>query len=161
MGLVIFSNTVKTYIPPQKGKTQLKKILDVAYSVEPDRFESDHEALCSFLSSKQRRRCLLSVFTYIDSEQEATETARAYEFLSKNNMLVLSSLQSPGLSALSAAVVKSAEDVYVRAAAIYRLDSQRRAATAISGRGIYGVFAVPADLLTQVINKYVMIKKLL
>lgn len=69
VGLLAFTDRVKLYIPPGKGKPQLQKILAGLYNLQPEVVESDYQAACRYISVKNRKRSLVCIFTDLIDEE--------------------------------------------------------------------------------------------
>src|SRR5436305_13039979 len=70
-GLLVYSDRVKRYIPPRKGRNQLGMVIEAIHDLVADPVESDPIAAFSYLSSRWQRRSLLVCFTDVDTREEA------------------------------------------------------------------------------------------
>ena len=78
VGLAVFADGVKAYLPPAAGRLQYRKIVDTLYSTTPSLTYVDYLALFKELNVRLTRRSLLCVFTdFLDEEQASTMVAPA------------------------------------------------------------------------------------
>lgn len=159
VGLVVFGNTIKAYLKPAKGMAQMEKIIHALYSLEAEFYESDYRELVSHLGIYQRKRALICLFTHIGDEERGKDLAAVLGPLRKKHGLLLVSLQNPGLKGLVGAPVENLQHVYTKAAALYRLKTERNAGHILAGLGIPSISAVPQDLTLEVIHRYIAMKK--
>jgi len=159
VGLVVFGNAIKTYLKPAKGGIQMEKILQTLYGLEAEFYESDYRELVSHLGIHQRKRALICLFTHVGDEERGKDLAAVLAPLRKKHGLLLVSLQNAVLKGLVAAPVEHLQHVYTKAAALYRLKTERNASHILAGLGIPSVSAVPQDLSLEVIQRYMALKK--
>jgi uncharacterized protein (DUF58 family) len=84
VGLVLFSNEVEKYIPAQKGRSQVQRILRDIFYHKPLSRRTSLATVCRFLSSILKKRS--HVFLLSDFQDEGYETA--LKFLAKKNHVV-------------------------------------------------------------------------
>src|SRR5206468_5867241 len=71
VGLMVYSDVVKRYIPPRKGRNQLGFLIEAIHDLVPEPVESDPAAAFSYLASRWKRRSLLVSFTDLEDANEA------------------------------------------------------------------------------------------
>ncbi|MGI6705992.1 MAG: DUF58 domain-containing protein [Clostridia bacterium] len=159
VGLVVFGNAIKASLKPARGMVQVEKIIQTLYGLEAEFYESDYRELVSHLGIYQRKRALICLFTHIGDEERGKDLAAVLAPLRKKHSLLLISLQNPIFKGLVAAPVENLQHVYTKAAALYRLKTERDAGRILAGLGIPSISAVPQDLNLEVIQRYIAMKK--
>ncbi len=84
VGLILFSDTIRAYIPPRKGRTAVLRIVREVLAAEETADKTDIRAALHFLSSVQKRRAvvfLLSDFVDQGYEPALRSAARRHDLI--------------------------------------------------------------------------------
>src|SRR5207302_486516 len=68
VGLIAFAAQVRAFVPPSKGRAQLRTLMDALYSLQPELEESDYAAAFDLVAKATTRRALVCVFTDLVDE---------------------------------------------------------------------------------------------
>ncbi|MBE2250088.1 MAG: DUF58 domain-containing protein [Myxococcus sp.] len=158
VGLVVFADGVKSFLPPGSGRAQYRKIVDTLYSSRPSLTYVDYLALFKELNVRLVRRSLLCVFTdFLDEDQAATMVGPMRR-LAKRHVPVCLSIKDAALHRLLRTPPPDAETAYQHAVASELL-LEREAAKRKVGQDGVAVIDVEADALSlAAVNKYLEIK---
>src|SRR5262249_61324611 len=63
LGLLVFSHTVHTYLPPAKGRAAHARFLQALYSVKPELCYVNYREAFQYLIARHPKRALTMVFT--------------------------------------------------------------------------------------------------
>ncbi len=73
IGVILFSNKIEKFIPPQKGKSHILRIIRELLNFEPDEQETDIAEALRYLTNAIKKRCtafLISDYIDFDSNQK-------------------------------------------------------------------------------------------
>ena len=159
VGLLVYADTVRRYIPPRKGRSQVGMIIEAIHDLIAEPVESDPVAAFSYLTTRWKRRSLLVNFTDYDDPDRARDLTLAYGSLTRRHLALICRVQDPLLNDAVQAPVQTVKDMYRRAAA-NTLMEDRRAATAIVGAsGIHNLDSEPQDLAANLVSYYFHVKE--
>lgn len=158
VGLVVFADGVKAFLPPAAGRTQYRKLVDTLYSSKPHLTYVDYLALFKELNTRLLRRSMLCVFTdFLDEDQAATMVGPMRR-LSKRHVPVCLSIKDAALHRLLHTPPPDAEVAYQHAVASELLLDREAAKRKVGQDGVT-VIDVEADALSlAAVNKYLEIK---
>lgn len=159
VGLLVFSDRVKTYLPPRKGHAQVYAILEALYNVEAGLDEPDYRGALAYLQARWRRRSLVVCFTDLWDPDSSRQTIAELAALQPRHLAAaVTLLDTPLLRAAEQAPV-SAAAIYRKAVALQMLDDRHHANAALRQRGVL-VIDAPADRLSaELISRYLEVKE--
>lgn len=158
VGLVVFADEVKAFLPPAAGRNQYRKIVDTLYSASPHLTYVDYLALFKELSVRLLRRSLLCVFTdFIDEDQAAT-MVEPFHRLAHRHVPVCLSVKDTGLNRLLATPPPDVEAAYQHAVAAELLSDREAMKRRIGTSGVQMIDVQPDELSLAAVNKYLEIK---
>jgi uncharacterized protein (DUF58 family) len=159
VGLLVYADTVRRYIPPRKGRNQLGFIIEAIHDLVAEPVETDTAAAMSYLSAKWKRRSLLVCFTDVDDEDQARSVAQAFGPLARRHLPLVVRVSDGRLKELADRPLASLDDMYGKAAAVM-LQSDRRAADAVlASAQIHSLESEPQDLAASLVSFYFMVKE--
>ncbi len=158
VGLVAFADQVKLYIPPGKGKPQLQKILAGLYNLQPEIVESNYQAVCRYLSFKNRKRSLICIFSDLLDEEVSNELITYVASLTKNHLVMCITLLDSSLVAQANKIPRDSREVYEKGVARAVLRNREIAVARLQSKGVVVVSVPPEELSVALINKYLEIK---
>lgn len=159
VGLLVYSNTVKRYIPPRKGRNQVGFIIEALHDLVSEPVESDHSAAFAYLASRWKRRSLVVAFTDLDDADQARAFSASFGPIARHHIALVVSVGDPGLKQDAACKVASCEDMYQKAASLFILSDRKCAETVLSNHNIYWIDSEPQDLSSALVSYYFMVKE--
>ncbi|MEZ0326092.1 MAG: DUF58 domain-containing protein [Fimbriimonas sp.] len=159
VGLLVFSDTVKRYIPPRKGRSQAGLIIEAVHDLVPEPVESDPGAAFAYLASRWTRRSLLVGFTDYEDEDRARDLLVAFKPMSRRHLALLVRVQDPRLDEVLAAPIANPKALYMRAAASMLMEDRMAAKALLRASGIHNLESEPQDLAASLVNYYLMVKE--
>jgi uncharacterized protein (DUF58 family) len=158
VGLVAFSDEVRKYVPPKKGRAQVTAMIDAVHDLVAEPLESDTVGAMSYLAQRWKRRSLLVLFTDVDHPDRAREVLRALTPLVRRHLILLVRVKDDLLDTLLAEPLRS-EDVAFQKAAAVLLDEDRKAATTmLDAAGVHHLDSAPATLAGDLVSYYFDVK---
>lgn len=159
VGLLVFADTVQTWIPPAKGRGQVYRILDALYNAGARRAEPDYRGAFSFLKSRWRRRSLVVCFTDLWDPDSSRQTMLELSSLQPRHLVACVTLMDTKVLRKAEAPLQSLDDLYEQGVALQVLDDRGRATSELQRRGVLVVDS-PADKLSAaLVNRYLEVKE--
>lgn len=84
VGAILFSDKVEAYIPPQKGRKSVLKLIRELLVNDPKSIKTDIALACNYLNNVQKKRCiafLISDFHDQNYDNAMSLTARRHDFI--------------------------------------------------------------------------------
>ncbi|HRF59445.1 MAG TPA: DUF58 domain-containing protein [Fimbriimonadaceae bacterium] len=159
VGLLVFADNVRRYIPPRKGRNQAGFILDAVHGLEAEAAAANYTAAFGYLASRWKRRSLIVVFTDAEDDAQAAEMAAALTPLTRRHLLMLVRVSDPRLKELAGADVTDATDLYRKAAALWYSSDRRRADARFRMSGVQNIDSEPQDLSNALVSAYLRVKE--
>jgi uncharacterized protein (DUF58 family) len=159
VGLLVYSDVVKRYIPPRKGRNQLGFIIEAIHDLIPEPVESDPAAAFSFLASRWKRRSLLVNFTDVEDPEEAFALTTAFGPVARRHVSLLARVSDPRLKELFVKELESVDDLFLRTSALLFISDRKKATVALSAAGLHSLEAEPQDLAAALVSFYFDVKE--
>lgn len=159
VGLLVYSDIVKRYIPPRKGRAQIGIIIEALHDLVAEPVESDPRAAFAYLAARWKRRALLVTFTDCEHQEKAMELTTAMGSLVRRHLVLIARVSDPRLKDALDASLADATGMYTRAAAILFARERRDAGVALSTANIHNLEAEPRDLASALVNYYFLVKE--
>ena len=120
-GLVTFDRTVLGVVPPRAGRSQLGRVTEAMYALEPALVESDYRGAFSATLARFRRRALLVVLTELVEQAVGEYLLPALPLIARNHLVLIGAVRDPDVLAWAASVPTDAAEAYRKAAAVAAL----------------------------------------
>ncbi len=159
VGLLVYGDTVRRYIPPKKGRAQIGAVIEACHDLVAEPVESDPIAAFAYLSARWKRRSLLVTFTDYEDEDRARELATAMSSVSRRHLSLLVRVTDPRIDELLYAPLVNTAAMYQRAAATMLMSDRRQAMALLTGAGIKTLDAEPQDLAAKLVTYYFTVKE--
>jgi uncharacterized protein (DUF58 family) len=159
VGLMVFDETVRAYIPPTSGKRSLAAIRDALISIQPVLTEPDYAAAFATLAIRQRSRALVVVFTdVIDARASRAMIANITRKESRHLHLVVALRSDPLFAAAEPRPEKGIDALYESAAAEELVLARGEALQRMRMAHVSVVDVSPSQMTAAVVNRYLEIK---
>jgi uncharacterized protein (DUF58 family) len=159
VGLLVFSDRVKTFVPPARGGAQAERMLEELYALEAELVEPDFRAAISFLRARARKRAMVCAFTdLVDPEV----SARALSYLSSlrpQHLPLVATIRDAEVEALADADPEAAGEAYAKAIAARTLGQRELALARLRASGALVCDAPPGELAAAVVERYLSVKR--
>ncbi len=158
VGLVVFADGVKTYLPPAAGRGQYRKIVDALYSASPSLTYVDYLALFKELNVRLTRRSLLCVFTDFLDEEQASTMIDPLHRLARRHVPLCLSVKDTALLGLLRQPPPGPEEAFQHAVASELLADREMLKARVSMGGVQMIDVQPDELSLAAVNRYLDIK---
>lgn len=156
-GVVAFDREVRAVVPPASSRSQLSRVVEALYDLEPALFESDYAEAFAETLARFRRRALLVVLTELGPSVEEW-LVPALPLVVKDHIVVVAAVRDPDVARWSAAAPEDAPATYRRVAAVAALEDRRRTVARLRGLGATVVDAAPGRLAPTLADTYLQLK---
>lgn len=158
VGLLIFADDVRLFVPPRRGLGHYRALLDAVYRVKAELTFVDFRRLAAFIKLRVPKRSLLVVLTDLLDEAHAMPLTHEARVLGKKHLLVCVSLRDPEAERLATSPVRSDDEAWSRAAAADLVMERDVVKAHLIKSGVALVEAPASDLSLSVVNRYLEIK---
>jgi len=158
IGLLAFDADVQSYIPPNKGRAQVYKILEKLYNLNAGLVESDYREAFQYLATRWRRRSLVIIFSDLVDPETSAQLLDAIPILEERHRVVCVTVSDPHIHAAAKREEISAHMIHEKAVAIQVLQDRKQAINVMRRRGVWTVDSPPQDLSADLINHYLELK---
>lgn len=156
--LMLFNTEVINMVPPGKGPSHRKKILDSLYHIDYNNETSNFEEAFFYFKKKERHRSIIFLFTDFDTVEEAENMLKVLPAITKNNIVIIVLIKSDKLEKISSIKIKNQEDLFNKGVALEILEERRKIINMLNGKGIFCIECEAEKLEYTVINKYIQVK---
>jgi uncharacterized protein (DUF58 family) len=157
-GLVAFDREVRAVVGPAGRATQLSRITEAMFDLDPVLVESDYRGAFTTTVARFRRRALLVVLTDLVEQAVAETLLPALPIVTRNHLVLVGAVTDPEVVDWAESPAEDAEAVYRRAAAIGALEERRRTVRRLRAAGATVVDCPPDRLSAELADAYLRIK---
>jgi uncharacterized protein (DUF58 family) len=159
VGLLIFDDEVRAFIPPTRGTAALRLIRDALVPVQPTMVEPDYAAAFRTLATRLSRRSLLVLYTDVIDVRSSRSLLALTTRGARVHLPVVVALRNDALVAAATPHSAATTDaLYESAAAEELLSARDEALERMRQAGVSVLDVKPQAMSTAVINRYLEIK---
>jgi uncharacterized protein (DUF58 family) len=159
VGLLIFDDEVRAFIPPTRGTAALRLIRDALVPVQPSLVEPDYAAAFRTLANRSSRRSLVVLFTDVIDVRSSRSLLALTTRGARVHLPVVVALRNDALvEAATPHGATSTDALYQSAAAEELLSARDEALERMRQAGVSVLDVKPQAMTTAVINRYLEIK---
>jgi len=159
VGLVVFAESVRTYLPPSRGTGQYRRILSALYAIEPELCHVDYNAVITFLMAQARSRSLVVMFTDLLDEAHSRPLVDYTRLLMPRHLPVCVTLNDSALVGMRHVVPSAEGEMFDRAVATELLREREILKNELVQMGAHVIDRPPEQLSVETINAYVDLKR--
>jgi uncharacterized protein (DUF58 family) len=158
VGVLAYDRRIVHCVPPGRGRSHLRQILEHLARVQPAESEADHVSAAGRLLTEQKRRSLVVWMTDVPDSAMAPEVIQAASQLTPRHLVLFVVIGQPDLARVVDRRPSSADEMYHVAAAqevVHRRD------LLLAGVRARGVLAIEATgmLSPALVNAYLGVKR--
>lgn len=157
-GVVSYAHKMSGYVPADKRRNQMYRILEFLYAQKTNYSESNVEVLQSFIHSNLKQRSLLLLYTNFESLNGMKRQLPYFRLLNKHHIVVVIFFKNTELDLLLEKDAESTREVYRKVIAEKLHYEKLQIVSELKRNGIYSVLTTPQNLSIDTINKYLEIK---
>lgn len=149
-GLLVFSGTIHTYIPPVKESRLYANILPALYAAEPEFSKTDYSGAYSFLQRRLQKNSLIFVFSELYNSVVSGELVNVLMLLSQHHRVHFISFEEWEKAPEGA----RHDDVTRWVLQQDQFLEKERIVRDLRKRGVTTIRVNPGDITRQVVNSY-------
>lgn len=157
VGLGTFGGAQR-WLTAKKGQASLNQILNTLYDLQPTNQAPDYSQAATELLVRQKKRALVIVVSNLRDE-DTDDLLPALHLLRKRHLLLFASMREQALDTNLEQPVHNLEDAIEQAAVTHYLQQRQRTLEKIRAAGAHCLDVPPAELSTQLVNRYLDIKR--
>jgi uncharacterized protein (DUF58 family) len=155
VGLLAFSDTIKSYAPPAGGAGAARAIVQAGYDLHPELVETAYGEAFEHVGVRVRKRSLVVLFTQVVDDVAAAELLRLMRGVMPRHLPLLVILRDIEIDEL---VEGTNDDPYVRGAAAELSSFRDRLVRDLKRHGALVLDVSPGQLTPALIDRYLEIK---
>ena len=159
VGVMAFADGVQHFVPPQRGRVALRRVLDVLTVVEPTLVEPDYPGAFRYLAVRNRKRALTVLFTDIIDRMASEALVAHVATLRPRHLPLAVTLRNPELDAVAGLRPVRPEDGFRKAAAEELLRAREEALAHIRRAGVLVLDVAPQRAAQAVVASYLDLKR--
>ncbi|MCE5326821.1 MAG: DUF58 domain-containing protein [Planctomycetaceae bacterium] len=159
LGLATFTTQVDRFLRARGGRGHFRACRDTLLNVQPSAVTPDFGELFSFVRTRIRRRALLIILTNLDDPIIAEQFAHHVRVVSRQHLVLVSSLKNPDVAPLFEREAASVEDIYAGLGGHLQWRRLRELEAALRRRGISFHQLDNETLSAQLISQYMAVKQ--
>ncbi len=157
-GLSVFDRTVHTLVGAAGGRSQLSRVTEAIYAVEPALVESDYAGAFASTLAHFRRRTMLVVHTDLNGTVVAEALLPAMPMILRHHVVVVCAVRDPDVINWSTHGPRNGDDARRRAAAVAALGDRDHAAARLAAAGATVIDEPAGRLAARLADTYLQIK---
>lgn len=158
IGLLTFSDKVETFLPADRKRGQIGKVLEALYREKETKIEANYELLYSNLRKRVNGRSLLFLFANFDTQSALERVLPVLRKMNKIHLLVLIVFENTELESYKSEEAEDALDIYNHTVADKLIQQKRTVLMLLKQYGIQVIYTKPQNLSISTINKYIELK---
>jgi uncharacterized protein (DUF58 family) len=158
VGVGVFDREVITWIPPERGKHQLSKLIERLTPIQSVVLEPDYMSAVTKLVTQQTRRALVVLLTEIVDATASAELLSAMQRLTPRYLPFCVTLRDPLVDAIAHNSTVEVNSAYTRAVALDLLAQRQVAFAKLQQKGVLVLDAPANQISEQLVNKYLQLK---
>lgn len=159
VGLITYSGSECTVLPPRSDVNQFRKINEKLYNISSDFQESGMEKLYRFVRYRIRQRGLFVIFSNFDTIQSLHRNLPYLRAIAKYHLVLLVVFENSELESFANETARDVKEIYDKTMAKHLLFQKRLIAKEVGKYGIQSLITKPEMLSSELLNKYLNIKK--
>ncbi|HUK83078.1 MAG TPA: DUF58 domain-containing protein [Verrucomicrobiae bacterium] len=159
VGLLLFANRIIAYLPPDKGREHLSRIVDFLHRAQSARVESDYALAFAHLARKNARRSLMICFTDLVDSEASKALIASMRHLAPRHLPVCVTISDSDLMAAQTVTPETAPAAFELVAAMELWEDYQKAVRFLERQGALTVNVPANTLTTAVINRYLEVKR--
>jgi uncharacterized protein (DUF58 family) len=158
VGVGVFDRRMQVWIPPERGQSQLPKILEQLTPIQPELLEPDYLSAVTTVATRQTRRALVVLLTDIIDATASRDLLNAMMRLPPRHLPFCVTLRDPVVDNTAHAPTTDVSSAYTRAVALDLLAQRQLALAKLQQQGVL-VLDAPADQISnQLVDRYLQLK---
>ncbi|MEX2155359.1 MAG: DUF58 domain-containing protein [Gemmatimonadales bacterium] len=159
VGIMTFADGVQHFVAPERGRSGVRRVLDVLAVVEPKLVEPDYPGAFRYLAARNRKRALTVLFTDVIDRFASDALVANVASLRPRHLPLAVTLRNPELDAVAALRPQTSRDAFRKAAAEELLHAREEALGHMRRAGVLVIDVTPERAAQAVVRKYLDLKR--
>jgi len=159
VGIMTFADGVQHFVAPERGRSGVRRVLDVLAVVEPKLVEPDYPGAFRYLAARNRKRALTVLFTDVIDRFASDALVANVASLRPRHVPLAVTLRNPELDAVAALRPADARGAFRKAAAEELLHAREEALGHMRRAGVLVIDVTPQRAAQAVVSKYLDLKR--
>ncbi|HEX9099167.1 MAG TPA: DUF58 domain-containing protein [Candidatus Dormibacteraeota bacterium] len=159
VGLMTFDDRVTSFIKPERGSAQLRRITEELYAIKPEYVEPDFGHAFTHLSLRLGRRSMVVVLTDLQDPEASKELVAHCLRLAARHLVLVVAMSDPSVVNARQAPVTTSSRAYEWAAAEEFMASRRESFELLRRGGVLGLDVVAGNLSPALVERYLELKE--
>lgn len=157
-GLLVFDRSVRASVPASARSTQLSRLTNAMFDIEPELAESDYRTAFTETLLRFSRRTMLIIHTELLEQTVGEFLLPALPLITRAHVVVIAAVRDPEVERWATTSPETAEDAHRHAAARASLAERQRTIAELRRAGATVVDAVPGKLAARLMDHYLDVK---
>jgi uncharacterized protein (DUF58 family) len=159
IGLMTFDDRVTSFIKPERGSTQIRRLTEALYAVKASYVEPDFGHAMTHLALRVGRRSMIVVLTDVQDPEASKELVAHCLRLSGKHLVLVVAMSDPAVLAARDAPIATSARAYEWAAAEQFVASRRESFELLRRGGVLGLDVVAGQLSPALVERYLELKE--
>jgi len=159
VGIMTFADGVQHFVAPERGRSGVRRVLDVLAEVQPKLVEPDYPGAFRYLAARNRKRALTVLFTDVIDRFASDALVANVATLRPRHLPLAVTLRNPELDAAATQRPATARDAFRKAAAEELLHAREEALGHMRRAGVLVIDVTPQRAAQAVVAKYLDLKR--
>ena len=158
VGVGLFDRKMHTWLPPKRGQSYLRQMVERLTSVQPELVESDYLGAVTQVVRQQQRRALVVVITDVVDRTASAELLSALIRLRPRYLPFCVTLRDPQMDAVAQSAQTEVAGAYERAVAIDLMAQRQAALSLLKKSGVMVLDAAADGISDGLVEEYLRVK---
>jgi uncharacterized protein (DUF58 family) len=159
VGVMAFADGVQHFVPPQRGRLGVKRVLDVLAAVEPTLVEPDYPGAFRYLAVRNRKRALTVLFTDVIDRLASQALVANVASLRPRHLPLAVTLRHPEVRRAAGARPGDVRAAFRKAAAEELVRAREEALSYMRRAGVIVLDVAPEHAARAVVARYLELKR--
>jgi uncharacterized protein (DUF58 family) len=159
VGIMTFADGVQHFVAPERGRTGVRRVMDVLAEVQPKLVEPDYPGAFRYLAARNRKRALTVLFTDVIDRFASDALVANVATLRPRHLPLAVTLRNPELDAAAMQRPDTPRAAFRKAAAEELLHAREEALGHMRRAGVLVIDVTPERAAQAVVAKYLDLKR--
>ncbi len=159
VGVAVFDDEVRAYVPPQAGQAQFGRVLDLLFDQQPTRSFPRYREAVRALGRTTRRRSLVVWLTDLLDGEQGQELLAALGALRRRHLSLVVAMDDPDVHQLAATEPRNQRSLFTRVGAAELLDERMTLIRQLQAQGAQVIDQNPEEITAAVVDRYLELKQ--
>jgi uncharacterized protein (DUF58 family) len=159
VGLMTFDDRVTSFIKPERGSAQLRRMTETLYAIKADYVEPDFGHAFTHLALRLGRRSMVVVLTDVQDPEASKELVAHCLRLAARHLVLVVAMSDPAVLRARDQPIATSSRAYEWAAAEEFVASRRQSFELLRQGGVLGLDVVAGSLSPALVERYLELKE--